>query len=78
MSWPNSEWAGSPAWSGTLTLLVSRREKPSVMPASAKFVARVTMNEGTRVRVTTLPLMKPTSMPNAKASRMPTNTGAPK
>ena len=60
-------WRPGPLRSATLVLPVRMTERPSVRPASANSVARVTTKDGTLVRITSSPLMKPTA--EAKAER---------
>ena len=73
---PNSCLATGPASSATLVLPARMTEKPSVRPATANSVARVTTKDGRSVRITRYPLMKPTASPMPSAAMIPTMIGA--
>ena len=60
----------------TLVLPVRMTERPSVRPATANSVARVTTKEGSFVRTTRSPLTNPMTSPRASAATMPTMIGA--
>ena len=65
-------WA---ALMATLVVPVSNTDRPSVRPATANNVPKVTINDGTAVRTTKTPLITPTSAPSAKAANMPSQIG---
>ncbi len=73
---PSSHFASGEDVRATLVVPVRMTERPSVRPATAKSVPKVTIKDGTAVRITNTPLMKPTSAPRASAAMTPTEVGA--